>query len=1149
MRVMGAALMALALATATAGAEWSFVDHEYSCGLQGMTFQEMACAGVTYVSHVPSDAATAEEAHRWGVRTMPYVSLYKAYDSDEYPGFKTQPFASEIDLAEHSEWALIREDGQRRRPFNNPDYSRGIYQSCCNQPGIAEAYVRGVENVLANGHDGVFVDNVHPYPKCYGPDLGIHQHLFPDKDNVEMYKLALMGVYEAVKAHGPEFAIMLNSGGPRHEYIGYGDTLMWESYVFRHGFAGDSGDLSELRRRERWPQAVTAYERWRDFTEAGGSIAPLCYHPVREEEKRHSFLSYAMSMFAGLRQWSGTARERQDILRQLHRVQPGEPAGPPVAEPPLYYRAYDAALVAGNGGDETIAVNLPWHLDSPEAVDLYSGETLRVRDGQVRVTLPPDSGRVYVTPAAYLANCLGETTGMAQSCLLRLEEMAEAASSPEMDRARAMFTSAHARAQACLRAARREGVPTDADGKSAIAGLADALDEALGETTETAVADRLVAGTGVTAQDLPDLLSGGEELPFEVVVDDAGVLLRSAGARFSFRDEGGNIAMRLGPSSLALWVTKNALAEGDGWYDARRVEDAEVTVDEPDRKTVEFTIKLFGRDSGRDVDALDVRVAASIERSQPAVKLRTALRNHTGRELPGAYWFWNIGGRWHSFPDGTTTATPGNREAPGESGWEYLHDSETGGAGVVLSGHANMGYTGSQFHMFAEPKAQDIEPGGEIVMNWTTRVVNPTWQQDEFIVKRARWYPMYASKAAEVTSGLRVEIDAPGALVAGADADVTVRIGGRAARHIDDAGVKLTAMTSGRALEVTDESEVAGRRRRFVVHAPANLEAGSRVELCATLTADDAPTPAKIAAFEALRVRSAVQLVQLRQSPGPDGALAFALTLRNNLTRPLPVEVTVRAEGASAGNTSQTLMCGEDAAVVVTMREATVSAVAEKLVVRTTVEYELGGERMSVESSDEIALLPQAVCETASNPPTIDGRLDDSPWTFATKLGGFVDHQTGEPARERTTVYVVCDDANLYLGFDLEEEAMSHLTANAKPDEHGLNPAAVTDDSVEIYVDPRRPGLGFFRLALNSLGAAKSSHDGGWEVATEVGEAGWTVEVRIPFDLIGARPDRGEVWGFNACRNDQGSGQASAWSCTRGGYAKPERFGGLMFSP
>jgi hypothetical protein len=126
---------------------------------------------------------------------------------------------------------------------------------------------------------------------------------------------------------------------------------------------------------------------------------------------------------------------------------------------------------------------------------------------------------------------------------------------------------------------------------------------------------------------------------------------------------------------------------------------------------------------------------------------------------------------------------------------------------------------------------------------------------------------------------------------------------------------------------------------------------------------------------------------------------------------------------------------------------------------------------------------------------------------------------------------------------------MSHLTANAKPDEHGLNPAAVTDDSVEIYVDPRRPGLGFFRLALNSLGAAKSSHDGGWEVATEVGEAGWTVEVRIPFDLIGARPDRGEVWGFNACRNDKGSGQASAWSCTRGGYAKPERFGGLMFSP
>ena len=156
-----------------------------------MTFQEMASAGVTYVSHVPATRETAEEAHRWGVRIMPYVSLYKAYDSSEYPGFKSQPFAGEIDLAEHPEWALLREDGKRRRPFDNPNYARGIHQSCCNQPGIADAYVRGVVNVLATGADGVFVDNVHPHPKCYGPELGIHEHLYPEKSNTEMYKEAL----------------------------------------------------------------------------------------------------------------------------------------------------------------------------------------------------------------------------------------------------------------------------------------------------------------------------------------------------------------------------------------------------------------------------------------------------------------------------------------------------------------------------------------------------------------------------------------------------------------------------------------------------------------------------------------------------------------------------------------------------------------------------------------------------------------------------------------------------------------------------------------------------------------------------------------------------------------------------------------------
>lgn len=160
-------------------------------------------------------------------------------------------------------------------------------------------------------------------------------------------------------------------------------------------------------------------------------------------------------------------------------------------------------------------------------------------------------------------------------------------------------------------------------------------------------------------------------------------------------------------------------------------------------------------------------------------------------------------------------------------------------------------------------------------------------------------------------------------------------------------------------------------------------------------------------------------------------------------------------------------------------------------------------------------------------------------------LTDFVGSQTGAPASDRTVCRVLADGANLYLGFECFDDT-AHLRADARPDANGLNPSVPADDSVEIYVDPRTGG-GYLRLALNSLGVAKSSAAGGWQVATGVEPDRWLVEVRIPFALIGTTPAVGDVWGLNVCRNDPGTGESTAWSCTGGSYANPERFGGLLF--
>ena len=46
---------------------------------------------------------------------------------------------------------------------------------------LIDAYATGVQNLMEMGADGVFIDNVHPYPACFGAKLGLHTHDWPDR--------------------------------------------------------------------------------------------------------------------------------------------------------------------------------------------------------------------------------------------------------------------------------------------------------------------------------------------------------------------------------------------------------------------------------------------------------------------------------------------------------------------------------------------------------------------------------------------------------------------------------------------------------------------------------------------------------------------------------------------------------------------------------------------------------------------------------------------------------------------------------------------------------------------------------------------------------------------------------------------------------
>ncbi len=670
---------------------------------------------------------------------MPYVSLYKVIDSGIDPAFRKALFWRQIDLLHHPDWVLIRQDGKRRLPFDDPLYQRGIYQSCMNQPGIAEAYVRGVEEVLESGADGIFVDNVHPYPKCYGPELGLHRHLDPSKDNTFMYKKALRKVYEAVKAKDPRYPVMLNSGKPSRQFIGYGDVLLWESWIFRRPEKTCTVNVEKQCRMHDWKAVVQAEKDWRDFAATGGAIAALTYLPIPEKEKDHAYLSYVCAKLAGFRHWMAACADRQDILRQIYRIDLGMPIGPLHSNGSVLYRYYEKGLVVGNAGQETAQCELPRRMEGESVVDIYSGHRLTVDFETIRVELPADSGRVYLTPKAYLMNCLGEAAGMAQSLALRLEKTA----SDNPDKMSRIQSSLAVSLQTMAMMDKiKESAIIDPAVEAQLDSLPTALDclhQASAKVLE--LEGQLQKGEKILIDEVPTLLKRNET-DFGAQLTKDGVNLNAGGARFVFMNEGKEAFFRLGQNRMSLWVGTTAYAS-ERWLHARNVENMRLTKDEPEKKTVQFIVRLYGQNSGREIRDIDVLVSATVCAGIPGIIMNTSLRNRSDKPM-AIYWFWNIGGRYHK-TEKDAILYPGNPMMVQKSDWYYAHGRKDGGGGLLLTEWTNLGYG----CLFAKEKTKTMHGAGDLSIDWTAYVVPGSVYEDDFVRRRLDWYRQYASMAVE----------------------------------------------------------------------------------------------------------------------------------------------------------------------------------------------------------------------------------------------------------------------------------------------------------------------------------------------------------------------------------------------------------------
>jgi hypothetical protein len=176
---------------------------------------------------------------------------------------------------------------------------------------------------------------------------------------------------------------------------------------------------------------------------------------------------------------------------------------------------------------------------------------------------------------------------------------------------------------------------------------------------------------------------------------------------------------------------------------------------------------------------------------------------------------------------------------------------------------------------------------------------------------------------------------------------------------------------------------------------------------------------------------------------------------------------------------------------------------------------------------------------------SVDGRLDDEPWTRAVPISDLkqFDPQSGEPSTEQTEIRIVFDRDHLYIGAELLDSDPRGLLANQMVRDGALN----ADDRFMWVLDPyydQRSGY-FFEInpagamgdaqlvgaqGTNEIGTSQNrAWDGIWSVRVRRHERGWTAEIDIPFRTLNFNP-QATAWGANFQRTIRRKNEENLWT-------------------
>ena len=163
-----------------------------------------------------------------------------------------------------------------------------------------------------------------------------------------------------------------------------------------------------------------------------------------------------------------------------------------------------------------------------------------------------------------------------------------------------------------------------------------------------------------------------------------------------------------------------------------------------------------------------------------------------------------------------------------------------------------------------------------------------------------------------------------------------------------------------------------------------------------------------------------------------------------------------------------------------------------------------------------------------TEPLVIDGLLRDPIYSQVRAIGDFVQQEPheGEPATERTEIWVFFDATNVYFAVRCLDDQPARIIANEmRRDSNNI----FQNDNVQLIIDTfydRRSGVLFQTNALGALSDQEVSDERNfnrdwntvWDVRAARTDEGWSAEFVIPWKSLRYRASGPQIWGFNIQR-------------------------------